>query len=336
MTPEIPLTPARLASGPCRESSTQSAWPELAALPSLSSRRLLRELSVLAPTPIPIAVVGPSGTGKTGIASGIHRASARRNAPLVMINLSVLGDALASSELYGHEAGAFTGARAKRHGRMRSAHGGTLVIDELTKAPEQVQYHLLDLLDGKPFYPVGSDREVHLDVRIVALTSTPLDVAAKNGALVPDLFERLRTTVVRVADLNSRPSDVMPVVHAALARWSPSFGFGQIPALSPELAEALAKARWPGNHRQVDGLVQRLLANAQGDSIITMAHLPAEDASVDRRGARERFLEDYRAGIATAHAGPSEAGKHYGVDRATIRRWIAENQVGEQGEPETT
>lgn len=326
MSPEEPISSERFASGPYRKFSTQSAWPELAALPSLSSRRLLRELSVLAPTPIPITVVGPSGSGKTGIATGIHRASARRNGPLVMINLSVLGDALAGSELYGHEAGAFTGAHSKRHGRMRSAQGGTLVIDELTKAPHHVQHHLLDILDGKPFYPIGSDREVYLDVRIVALTSTPLDVAAKSGALVPDLFERLRTTVVRIADLNSRPDDVIPVVHTALARWSPKFGYERTPELAPDLAAALTQARWPGNHRQVDGLIQRLLANAQGAPVITMTHLPAEDASSDRRSIRERFLDDYRDGIATAHVGPTEAGKHYGVNRATIRRWISEEE----------
>jgi DNA-binding NtrC family response regulator len=250
-----------------------------------------------------------------------------------MINLSVLGDALAGSELYGHEAGAFTGARCKRHGRIRSAQGGTLVIDELTKAPAYVQHHLLDLLDGKPFYPVGSDREVHLDVRIVALTSTPLEVAAKTGALVPDLFERLRTTVVRIADLNSRTDDVLSVVHTALPRWSTRFGYKTIPELSPDLAEALTQARWPGNHRQVDGLVQRLLANAQGSKVIMMAHLPIEEASLDRRGARERFLDDYRAGVTLAHAGPSEASKHYGVDRATIRRWVREEQTRGLEEP---
>lgn len=313
--------------------TSRGAWTELASLPSLSSRRLLRELRVLAPTPIPITIVGPSGTGKTDIARGIHLASARRNGPLVMINLSVLGDALAGSELYGHEAGAFTGAHSKRLGRMRSAQGGTLVIDELTKAPAHVQHHLLDLLDRKPFYPTGSDREVHLDVRIVALTSTPLDVAAKSGALVPDLFERLRMTVVHIAALNSRPDDVLRVLHSALVRWSSSYGYKEIPELAPELAAALTVARWPGNHRQVDGLAQRLLANAQRARMLTLAHLPTEQQSVDRRSAREQFLDDFRAGIGIAHAGPSEASRHYGVDRATIRRWIREEEMRKPDAP---
>jgi DNA-binding NtrC family response regulator len=304
------------------DSSASGDWPELAALPSLSSRRLLSELRVLAVSPMPITVVGPSGTGKTGIARGIHDASPRRGGPFVMQNVSILSDTLAGSEFYGHERGAFTGAVHSRKGRLRSADGGTLVVDELTKAPASVQHHLLDILDGRPVFPVGSDREVFLSVRVVALTSVPLDAAAKSGALIPDLFERLRTTVVRVAALEDRADDILPVVRIALERWSAPYGYRELPTISPELARVLVESRWPGNHRQVDGVVQRLLARAQGAPELTVGLLPSQDAASERRGARERFIDDYRSGAEVAHAGPTEAGKHYGVDRATVRRWI--------------
>lgn len=332
------MSPQELRQLAQRQQTAQApdskAWPELAALPSLSSRRLLNELRVLAATPIPITVVGASGTGKSGIARGIHDASARRDGPFVMLNVSVLSDGLAGSELYGHELGAFTGASRSRRGRVRSADRGTLVIDELTKAPAHVQHHLLDILDGRPFYPVGGDREVYLDVRLVALTSTPLEVAAKSGAIVPDLFERLRTTVVRVADLNARADDVLPVAKTALERWSSKYGYSRTPDISPELARALVEGRWPGNHRQVDGLVQRLLAQAQGDPVLRLCHLPPQDDAVDRRGVRERFLEDYRSGAPTAHAGPGKASKQYGVDRATIRRWVRDEETRQRELPE--
>lgn len=323
MPPSDPQSNRRTPSS-SRSPEATNAWSQLAALPSKASRRLLCELRKLAPSPIPITVVGPSGTGKTDIARGIHAASRRHGGPFVVQNVSVLSDSLSGSEFYGHERGAFTGSVGSRTGRLRSAHGGTLVLDELTKAPMHIQHHLLDILDSRPFFPLGSDREIYADVRVVALTSSPLESAVKAGHLIPDLFERLRTTVVLVSPLDSRADDVLTVVQIALDRWYQRYGYAQRPEVSTELARILVEARWPGNHRQVEGLVQRLLASAEGAETLTPAHLPDAVDAVDPRGARERFLEDYRNGVPIAHAGPTAAARHYGVDRSTIRRWTGE------------
>ncbi len=319
VSPTLPLT-LRVASG----RPMGGAWHELNSLPSRSSKRTLAELQSLGRTPMTVTIVGPSGTGKTQMAHGIHEISSRREGPLLVENPGAMSESLAISELFGHERGAFTGAVQHRAGLLRTAHGGTLVVDELTKAPLVVQHALLNVLEGRPFRPSGSDRYIQVDVRIVALASTPLEAAVRDGQLVPDLYERLRTTVVRVQPLSARPDDVLAVAHTALLALYAKYGYQEEPTLSDELAHLLRSAEWPGNHRHVVGVVARVLATAAGAQVLTPAHLPALDLTESESPIRERFLSDYVNGVSAARGGPSRAAKHYGVDRSTIRRWQRE------------
>lgn len=319
--PETP-DPKHLPSAP-RELSgdPESAWNELSCLPSKKSRELLDELQRLGRSPMTVTIVGPSGTGKTNMAHGIHESSARRAGPIVVENIGAMSKSLVASELFGHERGAFSGAVSHRAGLLRSAHSGTLVVDELTKAPRMVQHALLNVLEMRPFRPVGGDRAIQVDVRIIALTSTPLAEAVKNGTLIPDLYERLRTTVVRVHPLSARREDVIAVAKTALRRLYTEYGYSEQPRLSDELAAQLLSMQWPGNHRHVVGVIARLLANAEGALELHPALLPRFEDDAVQPSSRERFFADYANRVPAAHAGPSFASRYYGVDRATIRRW---------------
>jgi transcriptional regulator with PAS, ATPase and Fis domain len=162
-----PAVALRVESG----SRDEGPWPELASLTSLKSRLLLAELQLLGRSPLTVTIVGPSGTGKTEMAKGIHAVSKRSTGPLLIENIGAMSESLAMSELFGHERGAYTGAVHHRSGLLRTAHGGTLVLDELTKAPIAVQHALLNVIEGRPFRPSGSDRYIQVDVRIIALAS---------------------------------------------------------------------------------------------------------------------------------------------------------------------
>lgn len=297
-------------------------WPELASLPSSKSRRLLAELELLGRSPLTVTIVGPSGTGKTEMAQGIHAVSKRSTGPLLIENIGAMSESLAMSELFGHERGAYTGAVLHRAGLLRTAHGGTLVLDELTKAPIAVQHALLNVVEGRPFRPSGSDRYIRVDVRIIALASTPLEAAVRDGSLIPDLYERLRPTVVRVAPLSARNEDVLAVAQTAILKLSPAFGYAEPPTLSVSLQQALAENRWPGNHRHVAGVIARILANADGAAELTPAHAPADEIPEDDVATKVRFLADVARGAPEACGGPARAAAHYGKDRSTIRRWM--------------
>jgi DNA-binding NtrC family response regulator len=278
-----------------------------------------------------VTIVGPSGTGKTNMAHGIHEISSRRTGPLVVENVGAMPKSLVASELFGHERGAFSGAVSHRAGLLRSAHDGTFVVDELTKAPRTVQHALLNVLEMRPFRPVGRDRSLQVNARIVALTSTPLEVAVKEGKLIPDLYERLRTTVVRVPPLDSRRDDVLPVAETALRRLHQGYGYARLPVFTSELEHHLTTSDWPGNHRHVVGVVARLLANADGAAELTPGHLPTFDEVDSQASIRGRFFADHARGANAARLGPSHASRYYGVDRATIRRWLRTISAEESG-----
>lgn len=310
----------KVASG----SQDLGPWPELASLPSLKSRRLLAELELLGRSPITVTIVGPSGTGKTQMAQGIHAVSRRSTGPLLIENIGAMSESLAISELFGHERGAYTGAVHHRAGLLRTAHGGTLVLDELTKAPTAVQHALLNVIEGRPFRPSGSDRYLQVDVRIIAIASTPLEAAVRDRSLVPDLYERLRSTIVRVHPLSARQEDVLAVARTAIRKLSPEYGYGEPPRLSAALQQALADHYWPGNHRHVAGIIARILANARGASELIPAHAPADDVPEDDSAVKDRFFAGVAQKAPEACGGPTRAAAHYGKDRSTIRRWLKE------------
>lgn len=308
------------------------------ALPSAASRRLLDEVRRIARfDSVQICIVGPSGTGKTLYAEEVHRMSPRHGGPFIKINLASIEGGLAGSELLGHVEGAYTGAKSKRMGGLLSANGGTLVLDEVTKAAPQVQHILLQMLDRDPLRHVGSDRRIDIDVRMIALTSISLEDAVRSGTLIPDLYERLKTFVLEIAPLAQRLADIPAILRAALRRHAPHFQYSVPPVVSDEVVRVLREQPLTGNHRELDGLIQRMLVNADGAPVLDVEHLPRRVLATAprQRTQRLRYLEESKTQEYRPFATVRDEARHFHVSVPTIHRWRQEMRRDRTCEPES-
>ena len=225
-----------------------------------------------------ILIEGESGTGKSLLARHVHASSPRAHAALVELDLGALDEALVNSELFGHKRGSFTGASSGRTGLVLSANRGTLFLDEIGKASLHVQQRLLALLDRRVVRPVGSDREVPIDVRFVAASNIPREQLVDDGKLLPDLLPRLAAFRVRLPPLRDRAEDIRWLADECIARHARHFGFQYAhPILAEALVAAMLRARWPHNVRGLDNVIQRLLVAANGEHLITLDHCMDED-----------------------------------------------------------
>jgi two-component system NtrC family response regulator len=271
----------------------------------------------------PVLIEGETGTGKTRIARLLHTQSPRAAGPYEYVILSVLDDALANSELFGHVTGAFTDARTNRAGHFASAHGGTLFLDEIGKASRAVQRKLLHAIEYGEIRPLGADRDMRVDVRVIAATNVRLNECVEGGEFLPDLFARLGTFRIQLPPLRERRADIPVLVEHYVAQHARTCGYdGQSPDVDPELMGALATADWPYNLRQLDSTVSRLLVEAEGAPVVTLEHC-RDDLSYLRTGVR-RFgtptLDDIEEAIAVAGNNVSRAARALGVDRTTLHR----------------
>lgn len=301
--------------------------PSALDLPSSESQQLLAEVRRLARHDfVNVCFVGPSGTGKTLYAKEIHRCSPRVKGPLKKVNLSAIARGIAGSDILGHMKGSYTGASKYRTGALLSTNGGTLILDEVTKASTRVQHILLDLFDREPIRQFGSDVDVFFDVRLVALSSIPLEVAVREGKLIPDLFERLKPFVLEIKPLAKRLADLPVVIATALRQFAPSFGYSVAPSVDDSIIAYLQELPLTGYHRELDGIVQRLLVNAQGAPILHRGHLPRSVPTEvqSTRTDRQRFLDDQRREIRLVFGTVNEEARHYDVSPATIHRWRKE------------
>jgi DNA-binding NtrC family response regulator len=230
----------------------------------------------------PVLIEGESGTGKTYLAQLLHLRSPRARAPLHRVILSALDDNLAASDLFGHLSGAYTDARQSRPGHFVSANGGTLFLDEIGKASPSVQRKLLHAVEHGEVWPVGADRSVRLDVRLVTATNIPLAELVQQGQFLPDLAARLTGFRVRLPALRERREDIPDLVRQFVTLRAPAYGYGQLtPAVSAPLLRLLQGAEWPNNLRQLDSVVQRLLIEAAGDKELTVEHCRADLTFLD-------------------------------------------------------
>ncbi len=214
---------------------------------SAAMASLRRHIVRSAPSLLPVLLLGESGTGKELVARALHEESGRRG-PLVPVNCGALPQELIESELFGHERGAFTGAEKRHLGCFGEAMGGTLFLDEIGELPLALQPRLLRALESQKIRPVGSTREISIDVRIIAATHRDLPKAVAEGRFRADLYYRLAGLLVELPPLRARPSDIPLLVRHFLAEIGP-----QQPGLSidPDELELLAQAPWPGNVREL-------------------------------------------------------------------------------------
>jgi two-component system response regulator AtoC len=250
----------------------QSPTPEIISI-SDSMREVVRLIERVAPSEASVLVTGESGTGKELVAHAIHRLSSRADASFIDLNCAAFQESLLESELFGYEAGAFSGAKGRKLGLIELADGGTLFLDEVTELPTQLQAKLLRAIETRTFYRVGGVRKVEVNVRIVAATNRNVDVVVTDGTFRADLLYRINSFQISLTPLRERPDDIEPLARHLLQQ----LGGSNPPELSPEALAALRAYSWPGNVRQLRNCLERavLLSN---DNRITLSELPPEVA----------------------------------------------------------
>jgi DNA-binding NtrC family response regulator len=229
--------------------------------------KLVRKLVLqVAPVGSSVLVLGETGTGKELVARAVHDASPRRKGPFVAVNCGALPEDLAESEIFGHEAGAFTGAQKKHRGKVEQASGGTLFLDELGEMPKAVQVKLLRFLQDSRYVPLGGESERSADVRVVAATNRSLDAAVAAGEFRQDLLFRLNVFAIELPALRDRGYDVIALARA-FTREIAARMERPAPTLSPAAEKALLAYRWPGNVRELRNVLERAVILANGDAI---------------------------------------------------------------------
>jgi formate hydrogenlyase transcriptional activator len=216
----------------------------------------LRKVEQVARTDSTVLIAGETGTGKELVARAIHDRSARRERPLVKVDCSAISAGLVESELFGHVKGAFTGALERRIGRFELADGGTIFLDEVGELAPETQVKLLRVLQEQEFEPVGSNRTVRVDVRVIAATNRDLAEAVRAGRFRADLFYRLNVFPVELPPLRERRSDIPQLVTFFLGRFSKRFG-KPMETVAPDTMERLLRYSWPGNIRELQNVVER-------------------------------------------------------------------------------
>jgi two-component system response regulator AtoC len=238
-----------------------------------------------------VLVTGESGTGKELVANTIHNFSQRSGGPFIDISCAAIQETLLESELFGYEAGAFTGARKRKLGLLEIAHAGTLFLDEIGEMSLTLQSKLLRVLETQSFYRVGGTKKVEVDVRFIAATNRNLDEYVAEGKFRSDLLFRINNFTIKLPSLRDRPEDVPSLAEHFLARTSG----GKDMRLSEEAMEIMVTHYWPGNVRELRNVIERAVILASGDEILP------EDLPVELRTQRASMIltpgeEDMNAG----------------------------------------
>lgn len=251
-----------------RNTATDLVWK------SQSMQRLWTLMQNTANTRANILITGETGVGKSAIAKSIHAMSDRADKPFIEVNCAVLHENLIESELFGYEKGAFTGAAATgKVGKIELANGGTLFLDEIGELPPHIQSKLLQLIQEKTIERVSGTRRIELDIRLIVATNRNLEEEVHRGLFRSDLFYRLNVIRLHIPPLRQRPEDILPLTHLFLTRFCKEYHKDL--TLSPRLLSYLEQCPWPGNVRQLENLMERLVICAQ-DPIADIGMLSME------------------------------------------------------------
>jgi len=251
---------------------------------------VLRKVEQVARTDSTVLIYGETGTGKELIARAIHEHSTRKKRPLLKVNCSAISAGLVESELFGHVKGAFTGAFERHVGRFELADGGTIFLDEIGELPLETQVKLLRVLQEREFEPVGSNRPVRVDVRVIAATNRDLKESIRNGTFRSDLFYRLNVFPIDMPSLRERSSDISQLAMFFLSRFAKKFG-KDIQGISRATLDRLVAYSWPGNIRELQNVIERAVILSQrsvlelGPDTIPLLTASGSAVDVDERTA---------------------------------------------------
>src|SRR5258707_682719 len=306
---------------------------------SSALQAVLSRLMKVAPTDSSVLVSGETGTGKELVARAIHKRSRRSQRAFVSVNCAALAPSLISSELFGHEKGAFTGAMQRRLGRFELANGGTIFLDEIGELPLDTQVALLRVLQEREFERVGGTQPVKIDVRGIAATNRDLEAAVANGTFRPDLYYRLNVFPIQVPPLRERQDDVLMLLEYFVHRFAQEMGkhFKKIDKRTVELFRSYP---WPGNIRELQNVVERSVI-VSSDAVFCVdaawlsrdsrrVSLPQqpEPADADEDASRERqIIEDALTGSRGRVSGPNGAAARLGVPPSTLEHRIKKLRI---------
>jgi transcriptional regulator with PAS, ATPase and Fis domain len=302
-----------------------------------------RVIDRVADTNCTVLVTGESGTGKELVARAVHMASDRAHGPFVAVNCGAIPENLLESELFGHAKGAFTGAYATKTGRIGQAQGGTLFLDELGELPLSLQVKLLRILQSREYSPVGDNRVLTADVRIVAATNIDLEQAVRDGAFREDLYYRLNVIHVCVPPLRDRKCDIPLLAAHFLERARERTGRASVKHLSPGAMTLLEDYSWPGNVRELENTIERAVLLCRSDTIqprdlpAKVCGLPTEerkssgklpDSGIDLRVAVESFENNLiRQALERTRWNKNQAARLLGLNRTTLVEMLKRKRI---------
>jgi formate hydrogenlyase transcriptional activator len=298
---------------------------------SLTLRKVMQRVQLVAPTDATILITGETGTGKELIARAIHKRSKRSSRAFVSVNCAAIPQALIASELFGHEKGAFTGALQRHLGHFEIASGGTILLDEIGELPMETQVALLRVLQERELERVGGSQSIHIDARVIAATNRDLRAAIADGSFRRDLFYRLNVFPIEVPPLRERPEDIPALVRYFIDHHAATCG-KKVSAISPSSMDLLRSYPWPGNVRELQNLVERsvILCESETFSVDESWLPPDSDKTPSLSLSLSQAIETHeRVEIEAALAdtngkvsGPSGAAVKLGLKSSTLESKI--------------
>lgn len=286
---------------------------------------VLDQVSRAAAVSRPVLVIGERGTGKELIAERLHYLSSRWDKPLIKLNCAAISDALLESDLFGHEAGAFTDAQQRRQGRFERAHEGSLFLDELANTSPSVQEKLLRVVEYGQFERLGGQRTLKVDVRLIAATNDDLPGLAKQGRFRADLLDRLSFDVITLPPLRHRPEDIVPLAEHFAVRMSSELGRPLFSGFSPVAIDTLMQHDWPGNIRELRNAVERAVYR------LDEPEQPLEQIPLDPFASPWRTVESAAAGSEGGGKLPDNLRRHLDdIERRLVQQALDESG-GHQG-----
>jgi formate hydrogenlyase transcriptional activator len=287
-------------------------------------RKVLDQVEIVAPTGSTVLLRGETGTGKELIARAIHSHSPRRDRTFVRLNCAAIPSGLVESELFGHEKGAFTGALMQKRGRFELADHGTLFLDEIGDISPELQPKLLRALQEQEFERLGSNKTIHVDVRLIAATHRDLSLMIRNNQFREDLFYRLNVFPIEIPPLRERREDIPLLVHYFVSRLSRLMQ-KRIKSIPKPAMEALTNSPWPGNVRELENFIERAVILTQGDELnVPMAELKksaarnATPVSTFQEAERQAIIDALKAASGRI-SGRGAAAERLGLKRTTLQ-----------------